>query len=73
MGRRDRERVPAIVPVRIWGTNRNEKPFSEHVCTVDISGTGARLEEYVPHYRTATPSDCNIATDRLASELSGSW
>jgi PilZ domain len=43
MGRRDRERVPAIVPVRIWGTNREGKPFSEHVCTVNISGTGARL------------------------------
>jgi PilZ domain-containing protein len=43
MGRRDRERVPAIVPVRIWGTNRNERPFSEYVCTVNISGTGARL------------------------------
>jgi PilZ domain-containing protein len=43
MGRRERERVPAIVPVRIWGTSRNERPFSEHVCTVNISGTGARL------------------------------
>jgi PilZ domain-containing protein len=43
MGRRDRERVPAIVPVRIWGTNREGKPFSEHVCTVNISGAGARL------------------------------
>lgn len=43
MGRRDRERVTAIVPVRIWGTNREGKPFSEHVCTVNISGTGARL------------------------------
>lgn len=43
MGRRDRERVPAIVPVRIWGTNREGKPFSEHVCTVNISGTGAQL------------------------------
>ena len=43
MGRRDRERVAAIVPVRIWGTNREGTPFSEHVCTVNISGTGARL------------------------------
>jgi hypothetical protein len=43
MGRRDRERVPAIVPVRIWGTNRHQRPFSEQVCTVNISGTGARL------------------------------
>jgi hypothetical protein len=43
MGRRDRERVPAIVPVRIWGTDCNERPFSEHVCTVNISGIGARL------------------------------
>jgi hypothetical protein len=43
MGRRDRQRVRAIVPVRIWGTDRDEKPFSEHVCTVNISGTGVRL------------------------------
>ena len=43
MGRRERERVPAILPVRIWGTNREGKPFSEYVCTVNISGTGARL------------------------------
>ena len=43
MGRRDRQRVPAIVPVRIWGADREGKPFSEHVCTVNISGTGARL------------------------------
>ena len=43
MGRRDRARVPAILPVRIWGTNREGRPFSEYVCTVNISGTGARL------------------------------
>jgi PilZ domain len=43
VGRRDRERMPAIVPVRIWGTTREGKTFTEHVCTVDISGTGARL------------------------------
>jgi hypothetical protein len=43
VGRRDRERVPAIVPVRIWGTTREGEPFTEHVCTVNISGTGARL------------------------------
>jgi hypothetical protein len=43
MGRRERERLPAIVPVRIWGTDCEGKPFSEHVCTVNISGAGARL------------------------------
>jgi hypothetical protein len=43
MGRRDRERVPGIVPVRIWGTNREGQPFSEHVCTVNISSAGARV------------------------------
>ena len=43
MGRRDRQRVTAIVPVRIWGTDRDEKAFSEHVCTANISGAGVRL------------------------------
>jgi hypothetical protein len=43
MGRRDRQRVTAIVPVRIWGTDRDEKPFSVHVCTGNIGGTGVRL------------------------------
>ncbi len=43
MGGRDRERLPAILPVRIWGSTSEDKPFSEHVCTVDISARGARL------------------------------
>ena len=43
MGRRYRQRVPAIVPVRIWGTDRDGKPFSEHVCTINISRKGARV------------------------------
>ncbi len=43
MGSRDRERVPGIVPVRIWGITCEDKPFSEHVCTLNISGKGARL------------------------------
>ncbi len=43
MGGGDRERLPGIVPVRIWGSTSEDKPFSERVCTVNISGRGARL------------------------------
>ncbi len=42
-GRRGRQRIPAIIPVRIWGTDREGNPFSEHVVTMDISGNGARV------------------------------
>ncbi len=43
MGRRGQARVHGILPVRIWGTDRDGHPFSEHVCTMDISAKGARL------------------------------
>jgi len=43
MGRRRQSRVKGILPVRIWGVDREGKPFAEHVCTTDISGTGASL------------------------------
>lgn len=42
-GRRGRQRIAAIIPVRIWGTDREGNPFSEHVVTMDISGHGARV------------------------------
>lgn len=42
-GRRGRQRISAIIPVRIWGTDRDGNPFSEHVVTIDISGRGARV------------------------------
>jgi len=43
MGSRRQPRVKGILPVRIWGLDRQGKPFAEHVCTADISGTGASL------------------------------
>ena len=43
MGRRVQPRVKGILPVRIWGTDREGKPFAEHVCTLDISNRGASL------------------------------
>ncbi len=43
MGRRGQPRVQGILPVRIWGTNRDGHPFSEHVCTMDVSAKGTRL------------------------------
>lgn len=43
MGRRRQPRLKGILPVRIWGVDLHGKPFAEHVCTADISGTGASL------------------------------
>jgi len=43
MGRRRRPRAKGILPVRIWGFDREGQPFVEHVCTIDISGMGAKL------------------------------
>lgn len=43
MGQRVQPRVKGILPVRIWGNDREGKPFAEHVCTIDISNKGASL------------------------------
>jgi len=43
MERRGQPRVQGVLPIRIWGTDRDGRPFSEHVCTLDISARGARL------------------------------
>jgi hypothetical protein len=43
MGRRGQPRLQAILPVRISGTDRDGQPFSEHVCTMEISAKGTRL------------------------------
>ncbi len=43
MGKRREPRKPEEVPVRIFGTDRAGKIFSENVSTLDISQNGARL------------------------------
>jgi len=43
MGKRREPRQPVEVPVRIFGTDREGKIFSENVTTVDASQNGARL------------------------------
>ena len=43
MGRRGQARVQGVLPVRIWGNDRDGHPFSEYVCTTDISAKGTRL------------------------------
>jgi len=43
MGQRLQPRVKGILPVRIWGTDDEGRPFAEHVCTIDISNKGAGL------------------------------
>jgi len=45
MGKRREPRKPEEVPVRIFGTDRAGKIFSENVSTLDISQNGARLTE----------------------------
>jgi hypothetical protein len=44
MGTRREPRVPASLPVRIFGSDATGRPFSENVNTVDISRYGAKLE-----------------------------
>jgi len=43
MGSRRQPRLKGILPVRIWGLDRQGNPFTEHVCTTDISAMGASL------------------------------
>jgi PilZ domain len=44
MGKRREPRIPVEVPVRIFGTDRNGKIFSENITTVDVSQNGAKLK-----------------------------
>lgn len=43
MGRRTKNRVKAVLPVRMWGNDADGKPFALMVYTLDISPTGARV------------------------------
>jgi hypothetical protein len=49
MGRRLQPRIKGILPVRIWGTDHECRPFAEHVCTIDISNKGASLAAVRTH------------------------
>jgi hypothetical protein len=40
---RQQSRFPAVLPVRVRGTDRDGKPFEEVAHTLDITATGARL------------------------------
>jgi hypothetical protein len=44
MGKRREPRHPIRIPVRIFGTDADGKPFSENVYSFDISHQGARLD-----------------------------
>lgn len=49
MGRRRDQRVPMALPVRVFGTDAEGKPFTRLAHTVDISASGARVGGlYVP-------------------------
>ena len=41
--KRQQNRVPAVLPVRVRGTDRDGKPFEQVAHTLDIAATGARL------------------------------
>ena len=43
MGKRHEPRKPVTVPVRIFGTDRQGRIFSENVTTIDVSKGGVRL------------------------------
>src|SRR5688572_21737571 len=43
MGSRGETRVPMVLPVRIWGMDKQDKPFNQLGWTLDVSFAGARL------------------------------
>ncbi|MDP9263729.1 MAG: PilZ domain-containing protein [Acidobacteriota bacterium] len=43
MGRRTKNRIELVLPVRIWGMDSAGKPFSQFAHTTDVSHEGARL------------------------------
>ena len=43
MGNRRKLRLKMVVPVRIWGTDVDGKPFSQLAHTLDITSSGARV------------------------------
>ena len=43
MGKRTETRVPMVLPVRILGMDKQDKPFNQLGWTLDVSFTGARL------------------------------
>ena len=45
MGRRREERLQTTLPVRVWGMDRNGKPFIQSAHTVDITRMGGRLRD----------------------------
>jgi hypothetical protein len=51
MGKRRHPRVELRVPVRIFGTDTNGRPFSENVFTINVSEGGALLGEVTSHLK----------------------
>lgn len=45
MGRRRDDRLQVNLPVRVWGMDRNGKPFIQSAHTVDITRLGGRLRD----------------------------
>jgi len=45
MGRRREERLQVNLPVRVWGMDRNGKPFIQSARTVDVTRLGGRLRD----------------------------
>lgn len=45
MGRRREDRVSVNLPVRVWGMDRNGKPFIQSAHTVDVTRLGGRLRD----------------------------
>lgn len=43
MGRRTKNRIELVLPVRIWGMDSAGKPFSQFAHTIDVSHEGERL------------------------------
>ena len=45
MGRRHEDRLQVNLPVRVWGMDRNGKPFIQSAHAVDVTRFGGRLRD----------------------------
>ena len=54
MDRRRQSRVDSAMPVRVWGLDAYDQPFTQQASARNVSPTGARLEGMQCQLRTGT-------------------
>ena len=52
MDHRLTSRVPAVLPVRVWGLDAHAQPFTQQASVTNISGSGAAIRGLLRRVRT---------------------